>query len=295
MMGLFGSVGLSQVIAGIIFAIGVFGIIVFFIKPKPDVNDPFGSTPKPNRKLVGWNALESVAIVIAIYIMAQLIGGLVVSAYLSATNHPLNDINALIQASPNTQFLFVTATDSVALYMVYAFLKRRYTLPSAIGWVKPKFQDIFYALGGFVVYIVSYAFLDEVVRQVLPSLDLNQAQDIGFDTSISGYALIPVFISLVILPPLVEELITRGVLYSGLKRQLPIIWAALITSMIFAAAHLPESKGSGLLWVGAIDTFTLSLVLVYLREKTGSLWASIGLHGLKNGIAFMALFVFHLS
>ena len=36
-----------------------------------------------------------------------------------------------------------------------------------------------------------------------------------------------------------------------------------------------------------------NLVLIYLREKTGSLWASITLHACKNGVAFAALFVFH--
>jgi membrane protease YdiL (CAAX protease family) len=34
------------------------------------------------------------------------------------------------------------------------------------------------------------------------------------------------------------------------------------------------------------------MVLAYLREKTGSLWPPIGLHALKNFVAFMALFVF---
>jgi membrane protease YdiL (CAAX protease family) len=30
-----------------------------------------------------------------------------------------------------------------------------------------------------------------------------------------------------------------------------------------------------------------------LREKTGGLWSSMTLHAIKNGIAFVALFVLH--
>ena len=56
-------------------------------------------------------------------------------------------------------------------------------------------------------------------------------------------------------------------------------------------AHLAEGGAAGPLWIGFIDTFILSLVLCYLRVKTGSLWAGITLHALKNGIAFVALFV----
>lgn len=86
----------------------------------------------------------------------------------------------------------------------------------------------------------------------------------------------------------------RGFLYSSLKKAMRLIPAALLTSALFAAAHLPEGGAAGPLYVAALDTFVLSLILIYLREKTGSLWASITLHAFKNGVAFMALFVFHL-
>jgi membrane protease YdiL (CAAX protease family) len=91
----------------------------------------------------------------------------------------------------------------------------------------------------------------------------------------------------------VEEILFRGFLYSGLKKSLPKIWAVLLTCTIFAAPHLLEGGSSGLLWVAGIDTFILSLVLIWLREKTGRLYASMGLHALKNFIAFASLFLLH--
>jgi membrane protease YdiL (CAAX protease family) len=72
---------------------------------------------------------------------------------------------------------------------------------------------------------------------------------------------------------------------------MPFIRAALLTSALFAVPHLLEGNGS-LLWIGGMDTFVLSLALCYLREKTGSLWAPVALHMLKNGVAYLALFVF---
>ena len=103
------------------------------------------------------------------------------------------------------------------------------------------------------------------------------------------------FISLVVLPPIVEEILVRGFLYTSLRKYLPRIWAVIIASALFAAAHLPEgNSGAGLLWVAAVDTFILSAVLIYLREKTDKLWASMMVHGMKNGIAFLSLFVFRV-
>ena len=71
---------------------------------------------------------------------------------------------------------------------------------------------------------------------------------------------------------------------------MPQIAAAIVTSLIFASAHLPEGVG-GLLWVGFIDTFILSMVLVYLREKTNGLYSGMMLHALKNGVAFYVLYL----
>ncbi len=108
-------------------------------------------------------------------------------------------------------------------------------------------------------------------------------------------ALALTFISLVILPPLAEEIMVRGFLYSTLKKAMRPIGAVILTSALFAAAHLPEGGAAGPLYIAALDTFILSLVLIYLREKTGGLWASITLHASKNGIAFLLLFVLHIK
>ena len=144
-------------------------------------------------------------------------------------------------------------------------------------------------LGGFAAYFVLYIVGLVIAKALVPSLNLEQEQEIGFSTNTQGAALLPVFISLVILPPITEEIVARGFLFGGLRTKLPFAVAATITSVLFAAAHLGEAS-EGLLWIAAVDTFILSLVLCYLREKTGSLWPSIGVHALKNGLAFIVLF-----
>jgi membrane protease YdiL (CAAX protease family) len=104
------------------------------------------------------------------------------------------------------------------------------------------------------------------------------------------------FVALVVIAPVAEEALMRGFLFGALRRRLPFIWSTLITSAMFASLHLAGGEqGAGPLWVAAIDTFTLSLALCYLREKTGRLWAGIGLHMLKNGIAFVALFIIGIN
>jgi membrane protease YdiL (CAAX protease family) len=155
----------------------------------------------------------------------------------------------------------------------------------------PILSDAAYGLAAVPIYMGLYLLTVAVISYVVPGLDIQQEQQLGFNGTYAGFELVLVFLSLVILPPLVEEILIRGFLYSSLKKALPILSAAVTTSLIFAIAHLPEGGEVGPLYIAAIDTFVLSLVLIYLREKTGGLWASMTLHGLKNGFAFVLLFI----
>jgi membrane protease YdiL (CAAX protease family) len=191
------------------------------------------------------------------------------------------------------QFIYVLVVETLTVGLLYNFMKRRKTSWASIGFVKPKLVDIAYALSGFAVYFVGYALvISTLVKQYLPQVDTNQRQDLGFDTNVVGPELILVFLSLVILPPLVEEILVRGFLFTGLKNKLPLFSAAIITSVVFAMAHLQWGSDAPLLWSAAIDTFVLSMILVYVRWRSKSLWPGIGIHFIKNGIAFLALFVF---
>ncbi|HET8671581.1 MAG TPA: CPBP family intramembrane glutamic endopeptidase, partial [Candidatus Saccharimonadales bacterium] len=73
-------------------------------------------------------------------------------------------------------------------------------------------------------------------------------------------------------------------------------WTAMVvTSILFGVLHLFGAAEGGLLWIAFIDTFVLSLVLCHLREENGTIWASIGVHALKNGFVFANLFIINAS
>lgn len=275
-------VTVAQIVSGLLFVIGAVGIFHFLKKP----SHAEGAATENVR----WSPFEAVTITIAIYLLSQLVGGLILSGILVVTGGTGSLTDELL-LRPSSQFMFMLAADAVALSLAYSFLKRRKTLLRAIGLIRPRWKDLLYAVLGFGAYIIAYIALVNIVQAIAPGFDLDQSQDLGFSASTAGRDLILVFVSLVILPPITEEILMRGFLYSGLRTKLSMVTAGLITSLLFAAAHLPEGTG-GLFWIGAIDTFTLSLVLVYLREKTGSLWPAILLHAIKNGIAFAVLFVF---
>jgi membrane protease YdiL (CAAX protease family) len=162
-----------------------------------------------------------------------------------------------------------------------------------LGLVKRlRWSDLALAAAAFFLYASAYIILLSVVSPFIPGLDINQKQDVGYDGA-SGLSLILVYIALAIIAPVAEELLMRGFLFTSLRRRLRFWPVALLTSAVFACLHLPGGEaGAGPLWIAAFDTFVLSLVLCYLREKTGRLWAGIGVHMIKNSIAFAVLFLF---
>ena len=144
--------------------------------------------------------------------------------------------------------------------------------------------DMLMAPAGMVAYLILTFCLTTLATKLLPWFDINQVQDTGFNQLTQRYEYLLAFFTLVVIAPFAEELLFRGYLYGKLKKYIPIWLAVLVTSAIFGAFH-----GA---WNLAVDTFALSLVLCALREITGSIWSSILLHMMKNGLAFFILFIY---
>ena len=168
--------------------------------------------------------------------------------------------------------------------------RKKASFKKAIAFRPPKWEDLGLTIAGVGAYVALFFLAYTTVNTVVP-LDSGPEQAIGFERSVQGSGLIFAFVSLVILPPIAEEILFRGFFFSTLRaHKVRLAWSMTVTSLIFASLHLFGGKGGELLWLAFLDTFVLSLVLCYLREKTGSIWASIGLHALKNGFVFWNLF-----
>ncbi len=245
--------------------------------------------------LVTWGPVAAVIVTVGVYFISQVTAGLLLIGYTSLRGWDNSQINHWLLTSVTAQFGFVLLIEAITFWLIWLFLNKRKTTLRAIGIVKAKWTDLLYALAGFGAYFVLAGVVLNFVSQLFPQIDAGQKQQIGFDTANSPLELLLVFLSLAILPPIVEEIVTRGFLYTGLKKHFRIFRAGLITSILFALAHLQFGSGEPLLWIAGIDTFILSWILISVKELSGgSLWPAIFLHVLKNGLAFLTLFILRL-
>ena len=88
----------------------------------------------------------------------------------------------------------------------------------------------------------------------------------------------------VILGPIVEELIFRGLMYIRLKRMFGPSVAAFVTGLIFGIYHMNISQG--------IYAFIFSFGAIFVYERYKNICAPIIFHMVANGISVLVSFVF---
>lgn len=258
--------------------------------------DAIVNTPEPGKTapagLARFHPLQLVILAIAVFMLSQIAAAILLLIVRSLAVRLNIGTGALSDGSTVSQFLLILFVEVLAVSGVIMVVRRSGSRLHDIGLRKPHLRDILLAVLGFAAYFGVFLLLVTAAQSFIPVLNTEQRQDVGFEDAVSPLKLAMVFIALVILAPVAEEILFRGLLFSGLRKRLRFWGATLITSLLFGVAHIfGGEEGASLLWIAGLDTLVLSLVLCYLREKTGRLWAPIYLHAIKNSIAFLALFV----
>ena len=167
--------------------------------------------------------------------------------------------------------LNIVHIDSFWIYLLlilYFIYKLRDSLPEKSDFVKVFGGSVFWEMITIVVLNVflSYGFLylSNHVLNILPSFNLSY--------SITGIGLL----ATILISPISEELIFRGVFLNRLQLVVPTVFAVLISSLLFALLH---SYGS----ITSAFVFGICMAILYL--KNGNVLVVIFAHFLNNLIA----------
>tara|TARA_R110000851_G_scaffold174822_1_gene321026 strand:+ start:14493 stop:14987 length:495 start_codon:yes stop_codon:yes gene_type:complete len=96
-----------------------------------------------------------------------------------------------------------------------------------------------------------------------------------------GSMLLTFLVAVCVIAPILEELVFRGALWWLLEKFLPTNAVWIITSILFAMAHIDI--------LHVIAVFPLGALFGYLRKKTGSIWAPMIAHATNNILASLTL------
>lgn len=118
-----------------------------------------------------------------------------------------------------------------------------------------------------------------VLFLLLPEAWLSSYEETAGATFVGDFWLVAITVG--IMAPLVEELVFRGLIYTRLKQGMPVTVAAVITAVWFGVMHGHP------LWIAyaAVN----GLVMIWIFERTGSLFASILFHFGYNSVAVIEM------
>jgi membrane protease YdiL (CAAX protease family) len=89
-----------------------------------------------------------------------------------------------------------------------------------------------------------------------------------------------------------EELATRGVLYAGLRKTLPVWSSILISTALFGVVHVLNGFATGDFMassIQAVTAFMTGIAFMAIRIRTGSLYPGIALHALWDFLLIAAV------
>lgn len=188
--------------------------------------------------------------------------------------------DTILDSTAATAVIYAAASAAAALPLLYVV--RRWGA-NKLGFRPVDARKLALALPLFGLYFLGSVLVYSLVANLLPNINLEEAQELGFALTRAPVELTLIFISLVVIPPIVEEAYFRGFVYGGLRTLLGFWPAALISSIGFGLVHFQLNV--------ALDTAVLGIASCWLYERTRSLWPPILLHAIKNLFAFVLVFI----
>lgn len=255
----------------------------------PDIMPP----PPPKRSLpdrpVGWELLLFILVLLLIVVL----GGVILAAVGDVAFGPQTAgslKNGLPEPGNATQSWFYLGVFAL-FYLAIIAAARISMFPHGERW-RAALRLVPARWPWFVFGTIGLLVLSQVMDALLPYIqDMVAMGDQELQVTLLIRALtttpsmaIAAVIVLAVLAPIAEEMVFRGLLYGWLRGFLPFVLVAILTAVLFGAAH-----GE---WAHAIAAGVLGLLLAFIRERSGSLWPCIAAHVANNLVAVGATAIF---
>ena len=215
-----------------------------------------------------WQEILDRGIWVLIFLIGLVLSQLplILSALLSARQFPLLQSGLLV------------ALLSVAILTVFIFGARKTQLPTFnLSFFKAK--DLARLVLSYLVIFTSNLFGSALLRLMNESTTSNQST---INNLVQNSSLISSFFLLVLIAPICEEILCRGIIPKKIFRGKEKL-GYLVGAVVFALLHTPTNLPSLLIYGG------MSTVLTWTAYRTERLEMSILLHMIVNGIAFCLL------
>ncbi len=235
------------------------------IQRVPPVNPVPASAPQMPRKSMFPNFVDTLAI-LGIVLLASIVSGFFIVIVNLITNNwditTLDDVESMTKGGGALAFAYLLSM-VVMIVGVMIYRSIREGAKTKMRLSKKGFNPLVILWG--VVVITAAGVAIEPLMLLLP-------QPAPFETGFWTFAMV------VILAPVLEEILCRGLLLEMYRSKYGVALGILISSLIFGVIH-----GQILLIVNAT---IIGLVLGTIYVMTSSIWSVMILHAINNALAY---------
>ena len=121
-----------------------------------------------------------------------------------------------------------------------------------------------------------------VTDMLFGNVPTAQDQVLAGQDTLSSRDFLYLLVAGAVVAPFAEEFLFRGLLYRYVRARRTILVATLVSAVVFAFAHF--------IWILIPSYIVFGIAEAVVAERYDSLYPAVALHGLNNGVLFLALF-----
>lgn len=171
----------------------------------------------------------------------------------------------------------------ILIYLLFYTLRgKHFTKEISIAKISPSTGTVSFILGASSQMIVVVAI--SLLTVLFPSIqDANAANNEYYNLVFGSGSFIMEVLCVGIITPILEEIVFRGLIYTRLRRAMPVIAAQILSALIFGAAHMN--------WMQFIYASLIGFLMALLFEKYQSIIPSILFHIAFNCFSYFTTLI----
>jgi len=216
-------------------------------------------------------------------VLGELFVPLLVGPLLSAVLGPMTQAQSAVKQAASVPLLYLALM--LGPLLILAVMLGGLGSPPAGGWLQWRWQPLHLTLRAAIAQLLMVLPLVALAGWLLERVwadpgGSNPLLDMVLNAP-QASALLLLASTALVLAPLFEETLFRGVLLPVLARRWGNTWSVVLSALCFALAHLSLGE--------LLPLFVLGVGLGWLRLRSGRLGACVVMHGLWNGLTFANL------
>ena len=230
------------------------------------MNDPRFEAPRAQR-FPTWGDMLAV---IGIYLLAT-VGTSIVVAIIAAISGGAESLAEKMSSGPMSALSYALSM-GLTIVGVLIYRKLRRGTGRMFHFSLRGFNPML-ILWGFVMVLLTGVVIEPVL-ELFPDAFLKMIDKMGMH---GGWSIL----MLVVLAPVMEEVLFRGILLESVRSKHSAGRAIVVSALMFGVIHFIPQQ--------VVNAFAIGLILGYIYVRTESLWPVIVIHALNNAMAYVIM------